>query len=801
MSAATEVDREAIATRLDATAAAFLACLTNSEDGWEQDVTFQLFSDGSKPDPDPLALKFHRSLTEHWERLDALNRQGAGIFISVNGTDFQGRKRKNIVSIRGHHSDLDAKDIVGPIDWAAIIAGLPLEPTIIVRTPGGLHLYWLFHEPEPCDGPARQKAHEAELAKIVEVLKPYGADPKAAQVQTVLRVPGFDHRKAEPRMVVLEKVGGPRYTRAQIREAFGVTSPEVFPEVEAEDPRPVPTKTTEEQAEARGRALEWLKMAPRSIKGQKGDATAIKVANRVLDIVDSEDVALDLMLSEAWDFGCGWTAEKLAVKVRNARKYRDEPVGHDLGAKGAFSEVPQDDDAPKVLNPLERMNSEYAFILIGSKGHIMWEHTNEKGEPELEFLAPQSFHDLFVNVPYPAPTKRDPDRMQGISRVWMAWPKRRTYDKLCFAPNKVLPPNFCNLWRGFAFEPKPGDWSHMRAHIREVICSGNEELDAYVMGWCATAIQFPGERAEVALSLRGPEGAGKGTLGHWMRKIFGRHGVHASQAKHVTGAFNNHLREAAFLFADEALFAGDRATVGALKALITEPTMLIEGKGKDAVTRDNCLHVLMATNEDWVVQASAEARRFCVIDVARTRLDDFAYFEELKAEENSGGLQAMLHDLLAYDLSKFQIRKIPQTKALIEQKVMSQTGADRWLRVKLQEGGISTHQGFQDWTEEGLVADKQKLYEDHQETAKSTREYKALDKDRFWERVKALMAGSGFKDYRPHGQARKVKFPPLDVCRDAYCRNIGYKIPWDTLPVEEPPEMTPAKTPKQNIFE
>jgi len=798
MTAAAAVDREALATRLDASAAAFLACLTSSEDGWEQDVTFQLFSDGSKPDPDPLAQVFHGTLTEHWERLDGLNRRGAGIFVNVNGTDFQGRKRENVKIIRGHKTDLDAKNATKVFNEAAC----PLEPTIIVRTPGGRHLYWLFHKPEPCDGPARWRAHEAEEAKIVEVLKDFGADPQAARVQTVLRVPGFDHRKAEPRMVELEKVNGPRYTRAQIREAFGITTPELFPEVEAKDPGQVDRAPlgNADPVKAEGRAKKYLPGAPIARTGDLAN-TSFKVAAELKSLGCDRLQAVELM-TEYWNERNEppLTPGDLLYQVNCAFKYSQDAQGA-KAPEAVFAPVPQDDDAPKVLSPLEKMNLEYAFILIGSKGHIMWEHQNEKGEPELEFLAPQSFHDRFVNVPYPAPTKRDPDRVQGISRVWMAWPKRRTYDKLCFAPNKVLPPNFCNLWRGFAFEPKPGNWSLMRAHIREVICSGNEELDAYVMGWCATAIQFPGERAEVALSLRGPEGAGKGTLGHWMRRIFGRHGVHASQAKHVTGAFNNHLREAAFLFADEALFAGDRATVGALKALITEPTMLIEGKGKDAVTRDNCLHVLMATNEDWVVQASAEARRFCVIDVARTRMNDFGYFGDLEAEANSGGLQAMLHDLLAYDLSKFQIRKVPQTKALIEQKVMSQTGADRWLRVKLQEGGISTHQGFQDWTEDGLVADKQKLYEDHQETAKATREFRALDKDRFWERVKALMAGSGFKDYRPHGQARKVKFPPLEVCREAYCRNIGYKIPWDTLPVEEEAEKTPAKTPKQNIFE
>ena len=37
----------------------------------------------------------------------------------------------------------------------------------------------------------------------------------------------------------------------------------------------------------------------------------------------------------------------------------------------------------------------------------------------------------------------------------------------------------------------------------------------------------------------------------------GQHALKISNAKHLVGNFNSHLRDCVFLFADEAFFAGD----------------------------------------------------------------------------------------------------------------------------------------------------------------------------------------------------------------------------------------------------
>ena len=96
-------------------------------------------------------------------------------------------------------------------------------------------------------------------------------------------------------------------------------------------------------------------------------------------------------------------------------------------------------------------------------------------------------------------------------------------------------------------------------------------------------VQHPAEQGETAVVMRGGEGTGKGTLARALKRILGQHALAISNAKHLTGNFNAHLRDAVFLFADEAFYAGDKQHVGVLKRMITEPNLMIAAKYQNAV--------------------------------------------------------------------------------------------------------------------------------------------------------------------------------------------------------------------------
>jgi hypothetical protein len=227
----------------------------------------------------------------------------------------------------------------------------------------------------------------------------------------------------------------------------------------------------------------------------------------------------------------------------------------------------------------------------------------------------------------------------------------------------------------------------MRQHLEEVIAGGKADDAEYIVNWLAWAVQRPAERAQVALVLKGGRGTGKGTIGNAMCRIFGQHAVHISSIEHLAGRFNGHLRDACVVFADEAYWPGDKKAEGTLKRLITEPTLFIEAKGLDGVMVNNMLHVLMASNSDWVVPAGEHERRFAVFQVSEDRRQDKDWFPPLYRQLENGGYGAMLHDLLHRELGDWHPRQIPMTEALRDQQVRNLEPLDAWL-VGLLDSGV-----------------------------------------------------------------------------------------------------------------
>jgi hypothetical protein len=287
---------------------------------------------------------------------------------------------------------------------------------------------------------------------------------------------------------------------------------------------------------------------------------------------------------------------------------------------------------------------------------------------------------------------------------WLNHEHRRQYlGGVLFDPAGNAPENCWNLWSGFSVEPTRGDWSLMQAHIRKVICGANDALAEYLLNWIARMFQQPNRPGEVAVVIRGRKGSGKGILGVWLIRAWGQHGLHITNAKHLVGNFNAHLRDCVALFADEAFFAGDKQHEGVLKGLITEPTLPIEGKYQNVIEVLNMLHVIMASNADWVIPASQDERRYLVLDAADNRIGDRRYFADIAAQMENGGLAAMIWDMLRRDIRGFEVRDLPSTDALTEQKKYSLDSLHRWWLAVLERGFVwkSRHGDgvFRQWTE------------------------------------------------------------------------------------------------------
>ncbi|USA39879.1 RepB family DNA primase [Pelagerythrobacter marinus] len=276
-----------------------------------------------------------------------------------------------------------------------------------------------------------------------------------------------------------------------------------------------------------------------------------------------------------------------------------------------------------------------------------------------------------------------------VSKLWVSSPRRRVYTRgLTLDPGGDSGRDAYNLWRGFDIEPRPGDWSLMREHIRRVLARGNEAHASYILNWTAWSFQNPGSPPRVAPVFRCGEGIGKGMFASNLVRAFGHHGLHVTSMGQVSGRFNSHLRHCCMLFADE-IDAREGKGSGALRGLISERTIPCEGKHKDLVEVPNHIHLLMASNDKWVVPAGTDARRYAVFDVSGEQKGDKAYFDALATQMAEGGLAAMLHDLLEADLSSFHPEADrPETDALSEQRAASLKGFDKVMLDLLSTGEL-----------------------------------------------------------------------------------------------------------------
>jgi hypothetical protein len=350
-------------------------------------------------------------------------------------------------------------------------------------------------------------------------------------------------------------------------------------------------------------------------------------------------------------------------------------------------------------------------------------------------------------------------------KYWLSAPGRRSYDAVVFDPGEAMEVwgNRLNLWRGFALIPRKGCWKLLRNHIYRVLANGDRKAGRYIVKWLAWTLQNPGRPAEVVLVFRGGEGAGKGTLARALLRVFGSAGLPISDVKHLTGSFSGHLQHTVFLFLDEAFWAGSHAAEGRLKALITEEEITIEPKYFQPFPVTNLLHIIISSNSDWVVPAHHQARRYMVNNVSEARIEDFEYFDALNDELTSGGIEAMMYDLLALDLGSWHPKQIVKTAALQEQKQHSLRGLDAWIESLLQRGSMPV-----------VCSSKYPnrcLSKDLEAEAQEYDQY--TNNSRIIAKLKSIFGEDRMTDFNIKS-ARGWAFPPLSECRQTWeLRNGG----------------------------
>jgi hypothetical protein len=252
---------------------------------------------------------------------------------------------------------------------------------------------------------------------------------------------------------------------------------------------------------------------------------------------------------------------------------------------------------------------------------------------------------------------------------------------------------YINTYRGLPYKQVDiGKCDLILSFIRDIICDGDEEANVYVLNYLSHMLQFPSHRPTVAIVLRGEQGAGKSTFGQIVGRLLGTSketaGYFASfgTLDKVLGKFNVMLTSKLAIFIEELEITKSRTMENALKNLITEPTLMIEPKGKEQYVENNYARILGGTNHNHIWNVSKDERRLTLLNISNAHANDGMYFGPLYAEiKNIDSFRAFFSFLMQWNVDHDLVRKPLRNQARAEQAIATKTPnkelALRMLRV------------------------------------------------------------------------------------------------------------------------
>jgi hypothetical protein len=314
-----------------------------------------------------------------------------------------------------------------------------------------------------------------------------------------------------------------------------------------------------------------------------------------------------------------------------------------------------------------------------------------------------------------------------------------------------------------------------------------DELYRWLFGWFAHLMQRPRERLGTALVFRGRMGVGKTKLGEIIGSLIASHYFLVGDARYITGNFNAHMASCLLLQAEEAVWAGDKAAEGRLKDLVTAEIQMIEQKSIDPIRLKNFVRLIMTSNEDWVVPAGKDERRFAVLDVHPRCAQNHQLFPRDAGRDRRWRARGAAARSAQFRPREREPAAIPMTAALLEQKFRSLDSVENWWLERLFDG--NTKRGGTEWVETVAI---DSLFDDYIAVAEKIGVKRKSEKTGFG--IKMLKLVPGLVKTRPwttvNGYRERVwtyQLPTLVRCREAFETAVGQAIPWgddDDQPTE-----------------
>ena len=378
-----------------------------------------------------------------------------------------------------------------------------------------------------------------------------------------------------------------------------------------------------------------------------------------------------------------------------------------------------------------------------------------------------------------------------VIRDFLVDPATHVYTEIAFTP-VTTPPTTLNFWVGPTLIPSPGNWSVIKQHLLEVICSSDSTLYQYLICFLAHMVQYPQTKPGVMVTLLGRQGTGKGLFFKVLKRIWPVSSLMIANLDHVLGTFNSTLERNFVIMLDEALFVGDRRSQDRLKSMITEPTVHIEAKFQPSRTIESVHRFFASSNRTHFSHVEADDRRNLFLRVSDSKIGDFAYFDALvTAIDDDAVIAALLHELTLVDLTGFNIRQRPESRENQAQQLRSLEGFDQfWFEVITSAALTHGTQPTTYWTT-GHFWGSTQLQECFQSFTRGAKYSHRLTTRELSEHMRRLCPSAKHTRKKlAEGFIRGYELPLLEVARQDFEAALGMTIGWG-----DPPEY--AETPAQ----
>jgi hypothetical protein len=302
----------------------------------------------------------------------------------------------------------------------------------------------------------------------------------------------------------------------------------------------------------------------------------------------------------------------------------------------------------------------------------------------------------------------------------------RKYDDIDIYPKaEFCPKNIFNMWRPFRAELFTGKYTpneealkKILNHIR-ILCNHEEAAYQYFIYWIAQMIQYP-EVKSINPVLVSKQGSGKGTLMKLCTKMMGDEKVLETTvpSRDVWGNFNGMMVNAFLVNLNELSKKETMESEGKIKGLQTDPTLIINSKGKNQFKSRSYHRFLTTTNsDDGGIKTTVDDRRNWIIRASDEKVGDKEYFTELHDLIEDDEVIRTCYDYFKsvrikisedkYEsLDKFGQLPMPITEYQTELKKMSVSPIEMWLesftRKYIDEEvkemtGKDTYEKFSEW--------------------------------------------------------------------------------------------------------